>query len=123
MKRIIIIMVIAGLLGCAGTGRQNPRSPLSKSRALELAVALANEKCLAQFKHAPFDTTSYAIIFREDRWCWGSLDLAGYRGYSANVTFDAWGENRRVEVYLSTDQLVPNSRPPTPDVDNDRRNQ
>lgn len=32
------------------------------------------------------------------------LDLAGPAGLSASVSFDAHGEDRRVEVFLSTDQ-------------------
>jgi hypothetical protein len=93
------------LLGCAGSSSDSDKGALSQSQALQLAVELANEECQAQFAAAPFDTASYSIRFVNDRWWWGGLDLAGPGGLSASVSFDAAGGDRRVEAYLSTDQL------------------
>lgn len=96
---------LALALGCAGTRDGHARSPISRSRALELAVAMANEECMHKFSVAPFDSSTASIEFKNDHWHWGGLDLAGEGGLSAYVTFDVEGKDRRVEVYLSTDQL------------------
>jgi hypothetical protein len=72
-----------------------------------LAVALANAECKAKFATEPFDITSYPIGFIDGRWQWGRLDPAGYDGFSARVSFDTEGQNRRVEVFLSTDEVTP----------------
>ena len=98
-------LALLGLLGCAGSSSQSDEGALSQTQALRLAVELANEECQARFAAAPFDTASYPIRFVNGRWWWGGLDLAGPAGLSASVSFDAEGGDRRVEAYLSTDQL------------------
>ncbi len=110
LSGISMIIALAVCIGCHGAGPKVVEKPLSKSEALELAVKLANEKSMAMFSAAPFDSTSYEVLFKEGRWIWGNLDPAGIDGYSARVTFDAYGINRTVEVYLSTDRLAPNTR-------------
>lgn len=105
-----MIITLAVGIGCHGAGPKVLDKPLSQSEALELAVILANEKSMALFSVAPFDSDSYEAAFKEGRWIWGNLDPAGIDGYSAKVTFDAYGINRTVEVYLSMDRLAPNTR-------------
>jgi hypothetical protein len=86
-----------------GLGCQSGQQKLTESEALELAVKLANRECYKIYSVAPFDASSYALIFRQGRWCWGTLDLAAVGGLSAQVSFDAHGRDPVVEVFLSTD--------------------
>jgi hypothetical protein len=110
MRKTILIIVITLVSGCLGMSKQKPGPPLSQTQALRLAVFMANERCQARFKLTPFDTSSYTIVFQDNLWRWGGLDLAGISGYSAQVMFDAWGKNQNVEVYLSIDSAIPISR-------------
>ena len=100
---LLVMMVLA--LGCGGTQDRHATSPLSQAEALDLAVLLANEECSSKFSMAPFDGSSSPIAFKDGRWYWGGLDPAGHAGLSASVSFDIHGNDRRVEVYLSTDRL------------------
>lgn len=97
------------VLGCGGTQDGGTERPISESQALELAIEIANEECMSKFSTAPFDRSSSRIVFKDGRWLWGGLDLAGPAGLSASVSFDAYGANRHVEVFLSTDRLQPSS--------------
>jgi hypothetical protein len=112
---IFIIFFLTVCIGCHSAGTNRTAKLLSQSEALELAVKLANEKSMAQYSVAPFDSNSYEVLFSEGHWTWGGLDPAGINGYSANVTFDAHGMNRTVEVFWSTDQLMPVTRDPDQD--------
>jgi hypothetical protein len=95
-------------LGCA-THRLAPASSstsvLSPEEALSLAVELANEKCFEKYSRKPFERTTWAIHFEDGRWEWGGVDPHGVDGYSAAVSFDEKGKDRRVEVYFSTDMI------------------
>lgn len=103
---LLVSIICARLtLGCGGTYDGHAQSPISQSQALELAVTMANEECMSKFSVAPFDSSSSSIEFKSDRWHWGGLDLAGHGGISASASFDAQGNDRRVEVYLSTDRV------------------
>ena len=95
------------LAGCASVRQSSAPQELSQQQALQLAVSLANQECQTQFARAPFDTATSGIHFLDGRWSWGGLDLAGPGGLSADVSFDAHGGDRRVEVYLSADGLSP----------------
>ena len=106
----LVAFIILVALGCGGTKDRNVTAVLSQPEALKLAVSLANEDCLSKFSMAPFDSTSSTIEFKDGRWSWGGLDLAGHAGLSASVSFDAHGNDRRVEVYLSTDRLQGSNR-------------
>ena len=97
--------------GCTGVRQGSHPQGLSRQQALQLAVSLANQECQAKFSTAPFDTATSRIHFVDGRWSWGGLDLAGPAGLSADVSFDAHGDDRRVEAYLSADGLSP-SLPP-----------
>ncbi len=96
------ILLVAG---CAGGHDAGEQSVLTQEQALKLAVELANKECEVRFKAQPFDLASYPIRFQDGYWSWGGLDLAGPHGLSASVSFDARGEDRHVEAYLSTDTL------------------
>jgi hypothetical protein len=95
------------LLGCGSTRRDVRSGGLSEVEALELAVALANAECMDRFGEAPFEASSYTILFRDGRWFWGSLDLHGIHGFSAMVSFDARGDDREAIVFFSYDQVEP----------------
>lgn len=99
------LLAMALVLGCAGNPPADRAPVLTESQALDLAVQLANQECQARFRAAPFAASSYPIRYAKGRWWWGGLDLAGPGGMSASVSFDATGGDRRVEAYLSTDQL------------------
>ena len=102
---LLSIICTALALGCGGTQDHHAAPSLSQSQALELAIAIANEACMSKFSMAPFDNSSSTIEFKGGRWYWGGLDLAGHAGLSASVSFDEQGNDRRVDVYLSTDKL------------------
>jgi len=72
---------------------------------MQLAVTLANRECLAEYSTAPFDSASFPIEFLAGRWQWGHRDPAGIRGYSAAVSFDAFGDDPRVKVFFHEDVL------------------
>lgn len=91
-------------LGCASQ-KLDPTHELTEDEALALAVDLANDECFRKFTQSPFDPATYAVEFRNGRWEWGDLDQFGIHGYSARVSFDVCGGDRRVEIYLSTDRL------------------
>ena len=111
-RRIKLLLVFLALTGIVAIGCQSSRNlrepgPLTRSEALELAVALANEKCREKHNASPFDAKWYPIEFDGSRWHWGGYDPAGRGGYSAEVSFDAQGGERKVQVYLSTDRVEP----------------
>lgn len=88
-------------------GNASQERRLTRDEALRLAVTLANDECKARYSVSPFTETSYPIEFRDGRWHWGALDVAGTDGYSGEVSFDATGGARKVEVYFSTDRISP----------------
>ena len=104
---MIVSIVLAAALGCHGVGKTTHEKRITQDEALALAVQLANERCMKRFAVAPFDRSTYSIVFREGRWYWGELNVRGVDGYSAIVSFDETGSARKVEVFLSTDELTP----------------
>jgi hypothetical protein len=102
----VTIMCILASLSCRDN-KETSRRAISKQEALALAVTIANKECMERFSTSPFDSTSYPIEFKHGRWQWGAIDLAGANGYSGIVSFDAYGNNQRVEVFLSTDTVTP----------------
>ena len=109
MRTLVILVVVLGL-GCQASSRQTVDPELTASEALALAVDLANKECGARYSATPFTSESYEIFFEDGSWHWGALDLAGDGGYSVVVSFNARGEDQRVEVFLSTDAITPQSR-------------
>lgn len=104
-RAFILILLCMIVLDCHGLRIDTSNGTLSKGDALHLAVELANAECMRQYSIAPFDSTSYVIEFREQRWYWGRVDVAGINGYSAKVSFDKKGRDRRIEIFFSTDVL------------------
>jgi hypothetical protein len=102
LKMLLFGVLILGV-GCHSAQKQISGRELSESEALELAVRLANQECDKIYSVTPFEPSSYFIIFRQGRWHWGTLDLAGEGGLSAQVSFDARGRDPVVEVFLSVD--------------------
>jgi hypothetical protein len=95
------------LTGCQCASKQSGGRILTEVEALTLAVELANKECDARYSFAPFTVSSYLIEFKEGRWHWGSLDLAGESGFSAVVSFGPRGEDPDIEIFLSTDMISP----------------
>lgn len=87
-----------------GDGDHERHGALTRTQAMQLAVLLANEKCQATFHRAPFDSTRGRLARTGGYWRWGALDLGSADGLSAEVRFDARGEDRSVEVFFSTDR-------------------
>jgi len=110
MKSIKILLPLCCLLliGCLETKQSINEQPLSKTEALTLAVSIANEECLNKFSLAPFDSAAFPIDSIDGRWQWGELDLKGSHGFSAVVSFDRFGLNSKVDVFLSTDSAINN---------------
>jgi hypothetical protein len=103
----ILLVAFASALGCQSGARESTGQKLSESQALNLAVELANKECDSNYASKPFALSSYSIEFKDGRWRWGSLDLEGESGFSAVVSFGPRGEDQRVEVFLSTDRIIP----------------
>lgn len=87
---------------------------LTKGEAAFLAARLANEKSKMHFGRQPFKPEHHEPVLRLNRWHWGGLDPAGIDGYSAKVSFDLFGGNRKVEVYFSDDAVRPVKPLPPP---------
>ena len=104
LRQLVVLIVVLGL-GCQSSGRQVADHELTAPEALTLAVELANKECEATYSTAPFEPSSYSITFEDGRWHWGALDQAGEGGFSATVSFGARGEDRKVEVFWSTDMV------------------
>jgi hypothetical protein len=104
--RFILFIVLASVLGCQSGAGDLTGQKLSESQALSLAVELANKECDSSYSSKPFTSSSYSIEFRDGRWHWGSLDLAGEGGFSAAVSFGARGEEQQVDVFFSTDKTM-----------------
>jgi len=104
---LIAAAAVAVAMGCTAARKSPIRARLSSDQALELAVGLANEECRARFSRTPFDRATSDVQLAGGRWSWGGLDHAGPEGLSAAVSFDEFGGDRHVEVYLSTDGLTP----------------
>ena len=107
MMRIIrtfLPLLCVLIIGCHGGKRIGDHTPMSENDALYLAVSLANETCMKRFSVAPFDTTTFAITSTDGRWQWGGLDLKGVDGFSALVSFDPFGSDRKVDIYFSSDK-------------------
>ena len=97
------MLVVALAQGCSGAHVGRP-ARLDQASALALAVDLANAECAKLYSAKPFNSESFAIVFLGDRWHWGEIDPAGPRGYSGTVSFDAFGEERRVQIVLQVDK-------------------
>jgi hypothetical protein len=113
VKSLIILyltLVIALGFGCHTSTHKSGGHDLTASEALALAVELANQECSARYSAEPFTSESYKILFEDGRWHWGALDPGGDGGYSAVVSFNARGEDPRVEIFLSTDARTPPPR-------------
>jgi hypothetical protein len=104
---IALAALLGVALGCQSARTHDAGQALTEEEALDLAVSLANEECMRQFFHSPFLASDYPIVFRDERWWWGRLDVGGRGGFSSEVSFDAHGRDRRVRVFLSTDQIEP----------------
>ena len=108
--RLSVTLVIALGLSCQASVHKSGGHELTASEAIALAVDIANQECEARYSTTPFTSESYKILFEDGRWHWGAMDPGGEGGYSAVVSFDTRGEDQRVEVFLSTDAITPQSR-------------
>lgn len=106
-KLLTIILCIPLILGCHASQSGERTQPITEKEALTLTVALANVACMDIYGATPFNKSDYSIEFKNGRWYWGDLDICGVYGFSAKVSFDSYGKNRTVEVFLSTDVLSP----------------
>jgi hypothetical protein len=102
-----MILCIPLILGCQASQSQNRTQPITEKEALTLAVALANVACMDIYGATPFNISDHSIDSKNGRWHWGDLDIFGVYGFSAKVSFDSYGKNRSVEVFLSTDIRSP----------------
>jgi hypothetical protein len=105
--RLLALVLLVSGTGCHTFGGNRSTEPLSRAEALRLAVELANDECNARYSVSPFTETDYTIEFSAGLWQWGGLDVAGSAGYSARVSFDSTGGARQIEVFYSTDRIVP----------------
>lgn len=111
MPKLLFIFIVGAVLGCQSNAGRSPDRELSEQEALALAVNLANEQCEQTYGTRPFDLSTFQIVFREGRWRWGTLNVAGAYGFSAMVSFDRAGGEQRVEVFFSED--TPRFVPPS----------
>jgi hypothetical protein len=107
MINTILLIVVAILLGCGTTHRDGRNAELTEAQALQLAVSLANAECTDKFGEAPFEALNFPIRFQEGGWLWGDFDIRGVYGFSAVVSFDSRGEDRKTLVFFSHDRPKP----------------
>lgn len=106
-------IALAGCSGPAGSGAGSPptsanvRQGLSAEKAAELAARLANDQCERHYRRRPFRADQYPAVLDGGIYHWGGLDVGGLAGFSALVTFHPDGSDPHVEVYFSTDVLMP----------------
>jgi hypothetical protein len=78
--------------------------PLTPVSAGVLAARLANDRCQKIHGARPFAPEDFAAVLERDRWHWGSVDEADrIDGYDVDVSFNASGGGRRVEVSAPTE--------------------
>jgi len=97
--KIILILTILVFLPIYS----NELRPITKDKALQLAVKLSNDECKKQFDVSPFDTSSFKLKFENNYWTWGALDVSGVNGYSVATIFDKYGKNDTVKVFFHVD--------------------
>lgn len=105
MRRTILlvlpIIIVATFIGCSV--RMKNLSVLNEETASLLAADLANKRCEKIYGTRPFLPIHYKAVFSDGKWQWGYLDLAGIHGYSAEVSFNKYGTDRKVVVSFATD--------------------
>ena len=89
------------------TSRQSPSHTLTPMEAAQLAAQLANQECDRHYQRKPFTPDQYSARLTDAGYRWGGLDEGARSGLSALVTFAPDGSNPQVEVYFSTDAIMP----------------
>jgi hypothetical protein len=85
---------------------------LTREQAAKLGATVANVECEKQYHKRPFKPDTFPAKFKNNYWWhWGRLDQAGVDGFSAEVSFNATGDEQQVKVYLSTDTIMPKKAP------------
>ena len=107
MIKNILLVVVTIFLGCGTTHRDSRNAELTETQALQLAVSLANAECTDKFGESPFEASNFPIRFQDGRWLWGNFDIRGVYGFSALVSFDSRGEDRKTSVFFSYDLPEP----------------
>lgn len=74
--------------------------PLTPVSAGDLAARLANEKCLKEFGARPFHAQDFEARLEGGRWHWGTSSGEKVDGYEVDVSFDAEGDSRAVDVRI-----------------------
>ena len=100
----LLLVCTFALLGCRSVELRRTE-PLTAPEAAVLAAELANEQCATDFGRKPFAPENDRAEFVDERWRWGRWDPAGIDGYSAIVTFDAWGSDPEVQIFYSVDLM------------------
>jgi hypothetical protein len=103
----ILLVVVTVFLGCGTIYRDSRNAELTEAQAVQLAVSLANAECTDKFGEAPFEASDFPVRFQDGRWLWGNLDIRGVHGFSALVSFDSRGEDRKTSVFFSHDRPEP----------------
>lgn len=111
MRALVLILAAAVvcLAGCRAQTAPNTSqktqkpAPIDKEQAAQLAASLANDECEVKFGDRPFKAEHFEAVYRDGRWHWGEFDPAGVHGYSAEVSFDRYGELWMMEVFYSVD--------------------
>ena len=95
-ERRLRFLFAAALLasGCAA-----PR-PLTPVSAGVLAARLAHDRCQKVYGKRPFAPEDFEAVVERDRWHWGGADKDRIDEYDVDVSFNARGGSRRVEVSL-----------------------
>ena len=90
---------------------QTGRHVLSPGEAAQRAATLANDECDRLYRRRPFSAEQHHAVRVGDQYRWGGLDEGGKGGFSALVVLGTDGRPRTVEVYFSTDALMPTGIP------------
>ncbi len=74
--------------------------PLTQVSAGTLAARLANDRCRAAYGKTPFHPEDFEASLDGDRWHWGTPGGGKVDGFEVDVTFDARGRSRQVDVRI-----------------------
>jgi hypothetical protein len=124
-----LAVVVTLQVGCSGPTApehsarpQKVRHSLSPKEAAELAAKVANDECARLYRQRPFRARQHPAVMKDDLYRWGGLNEGGRGGFSALVILGADGSHPQVEVYFSTDAVIPfHTQPPVPEKAEPRR--
>ena len=109
---VAVLLLVIGGMGCSNsttqtTAPKRSARALTQEEAATRAAELANDECERLYQKRPFKAQQYAAMLEGEVYRWGRLDPGAPYGLSAVVTFRADGSQPEVQVYYSSDTVLP----------------